>query len=222
MTRFENSVQIIVGQETLEGSVVVPEGAAGIVMFANASGKIRHGASTRSLAAALNRAGLATLVFDLLTPAEAEEDTTALRYDVELLAGRLAAATEWARSQPETRALRIGYLGCGAGAAAAVVAGADRPDLVAAVVSLAGRTDLAGGALNHLEAPTLFIVGTDDRYLLSLHERAWRWPRGTSHLEMVPGATDLLADPVTAEDVARMAAEWFMLHLAAVSSPASA
>jgi putative phosphoribosyl transferase len=222
MKHEETSVWISAGQEALEGSLTVPEGAAGIVLFANPSGKSRHAPGNRSLAATLNGAGLATLLFDLLTPGEAEEDTSALRFDIELLASRWLAATEWARSRPETRAFRLGYLGGGAGAAAAVVAAARRPELAGALVSLAGRTDLAGRALDHVEVPMLFIVGTDDRYLLSVHEQGWRRPRATSRLERVPGATDLLADPATAERVARLATEWFTRHLAVVPSHASA
>jgi dienelactone hydrolase len=206
-------VHIAAGGQTLEGDLVVPAGAAAIVLFAHGSGSSRHSPRNQQVARTLNRVGLATLLFDLLTPTEAEGELSALRFDIELLAARLIAGTEWAAAEPPTRALRIGYFGASTGAAAALVAAARRPQRVGAVVSRGGRPDLAGSALERVEAPTLLIVGGADEYVLELNRRARRRLRAESDLSVVPGATHLFEEPGAMEQVASLAGDWFTRYL---------
>jgi putative phosphoribosyl transferase len=214
-------VQITVGTHTLPGSLVLPQRATAIVLFAHGSGSSRHSPRNRYVAETLNRSGLGTLLFDLLTPEE-EAGRTASRFDIPLLATRLLGATSWAAAQAETRAPSIGYFGASTGAAAALVAAAERPSLVGAVVSRGGRPDLAGEALDHVRAPTLLIVGGADREVLELNRRAWIRLRGQSQLTVVPGATHLFEEPGALEEVASLAAGWFIGHLGARTSRASA
>jgi dienelactone hydrolase len=209
----EALVHIGAGAQVLQGDLVVPAGATAIVLFAHGSGSSRHSPRNQQVARTLNRAGLATLLFDLLTPAEAEGERSALRFDIELLAARLIAGTEWVAAEPATQALRIGYFGASTGAAAALVAAARRPRQVGAVVSRGGRPDLAAGALERVEAPTLLIVGGADDYVLELNRRAWRRLRVESDLSVVPGATHLFEEPGAMEEVASLASAWFTRHL---------
>jgi len=195
----------------LAGDLTVPEGARGIVLFAHGSGSSRHSPRNQFVARQLAESGLATLLFDLLTPAEEERDrwTGELRFDVLLLAHRLSLATQYVRGLPETRALRVGYFGASTGAAAALIAAAALPQVVGAIVSRGGRPDLASDALEHVAAPTLLIVGSEDREVIELNRRAYARLRCEKHFEVIPGATHLFEEPGTLEAVARLAAAWF-------------
>ena len=195
----------------LAGDLTVPEGARGIVLFAHGSGSSRHSPRNQFVARQLAESGLATLLFDLLTPAEEERDrsTGELRFDVLLLAHRLSLATRYIRGLPETRDLRVGYFGASTGAAAALIAAAALPQVVGAIVSRGGRPDLALDALEHVAAPTLLIVGSEDREVIELNRQAYARLRCEKHLEIVPGATHLFEEPGTLEAVARLAAAWF-------------
>jgi dienelactone hydrolase len=186
------------------------------VLFAHGSGSGRHSPRNRYVARALQRAGLATLLIDLLTPEEEEADLRSghLRFDVGLLAGRLAAATDWLAENPDTGDLRIGYFGASTGAGAALVAAAERPQEVGAVVSRGGRPDLAGDALPRVRAPTLLIVGGNDAPVIGMNEEAFARLRADKELEIVAGATHLFEEPGALEEVARLAAAWFARHLA--------
>jgi putative phosphoribosyl transferase len=163
----------------------------------------------------LQRAGLATLLIDLLTPDEEEADlrTGHLRFDIGLLAQRLAGATDWLVENPATRGLRVGYFGASTGAGAALVAAAERRGAVGAVVSRGGRPDLAGDALPRVEAPTLLIVGGDDVPVIGMNRQAMEQMRAEKRLEILPGAGHLFEEPGALEEVARLAAEWFAHHL---------
>jgi dienelactone hydrolase len=209
-------VTVPVGDATLEGDLVVPDGASGIVPFAHGSGSGRHSPRNRRVAATLNQAGIGTLLVDLLTPAEEEVDlyTREHRFDIELLARRLIAAIDWLRQGPYAQ-LPIGLFGASTGAAAALVAAAARPDAVTVVVSRGGRPDLAGRALELVRAPTLLIVGGADEVVLELNRRALDVLRAEKRLVVVPGATHLFEEPGTLEEVARLAAEWFSEHFKA-------
>jgi len=205
------SVTIPARDVELAGDLTVPEGARGIVLFAHGSGSSRYSTRNRFVARQLAESGLATLLFDLLTPAEEERDrsTGELRFDVLLLAHRLSLATRYIRGLPETRDLRVGYFGASTGAAAALIAAAALPQVVGAIVSRGGRPDLALDALEHVAAPTLLIVGSEDREVIELNRQAYARLRCEKHLEIVPGATHLFEEPGTLEAVARLAAAWF-------------
>jgi putative phosphoribosyl transferase len=194
----------------------VPAGAAGVVVFAHGSGSSRHSPRNRRVAARLQEAGLATLLADLLTPGEEALDqrTRELRFDIELLARRLAAATAWVSAEPSLQDLPVGYFGASTGAAAALVAAADEPDSVGAVVSRGGRPDLAGDRLADIAAPTLLIVGGADTMVLELNRRAAARMRGEVAIEVVPGATHLFEEPGALDVVADLAARWLTHHLA--------
>jgi dienelactone hydrolase len=214
-------VRVRTDSVALEGDLVVPDGARGLVLFAHGSGSSRHSPRNRYVAAALRRGGLATLLFDLLTPTEEAIDqrTERLRFDIALLAGRLTGATRWAREQPETRDLRLGYFGASTGAGAALVAAAAVPEAVGAVVSRGGRPDLAGPALGRVRAPTLLIVGGRDTPVLALNEAALAHLAGEKRLVVVPGATHLFEEPGALDEVARLAREWFQTYLAPAAEP---
>lgn len=211
----EIAVRVGMGSVGLEGSLAVPEGALGIVAFAHGSGSSRHSPRNRFVAAALREGRLATLLLDLLTTGEEAIDfeTGHLRFDIDLLAGRLVAATDWLKERPATRGLSVGYFGASTGAGAALAAAAQRPDRVAAVVSRGGRPDLAGAALAHVEAPTLLIVGGDDLAVIDLNRQAMRGLRCEKRLEIVPGASHLFEEPGTLEQVALLARAWFTRHM---------
>jgi dienelactone hydrolase len=214
MTDGGQSVRISAGGRSLEGTLVVPADARAIVLFAHGSGSSRLSPRNRFVADALNRTGLATLLFDLLTGAEeVEEAKEARRFDIGLLAGRLVGATDWVVKRPELRGLRLGFFGASTGAAAALVAAAERPSLVGAVVSRGGRPDLAGEALGCVVAPTLLIVGGEDRKVLELNRGAQQRLGGPSELVVVPGASHLFEEPGALEEVALLAAAWFGRHL---------
>ncbi len=211
----ERLVRIGVGGVTLEGNLSLPKGASGIVLFAHGSGSSRHSPRNRYVARLLNQANLATLLVDLLTSDEETIDlrTGHLRFDIELLAERLISVTDWLTQQRDTRRLRIGYFGASTGAGAALVAAAERPDVVGAVVSRGGRPDLAGAALARVRAPTLLIVGGNDFQVIELNRAAFALLRSEKQLVIVPGATHLFEEPGALDEVARLAREWFERHL---------
>jgi putative phosphoribosyl transferase len=211
----EREVRVPAGPVELEGNLGVPEGARGLVLFAHGSGSGRMSPRNRYVARALREANFATLLVDLLTPDEEEQDlvTRRLRFDIGLLSGRLAGATDWLLENPNTRNLRVGYFGASTGAGAALVAAAGRPGEVGAVVSRGGRPDLAGEALSRVKAPTLLIVGGEDEPVISMNREAMELMRAERVLEIVPGASHLFEEPGKLEEVARLAAEWFARHL---------
>ena len=195
----------------LAGDLSIPTDARGIVVFAHGSGSSRHSPRNRFVADTLRAGGLATLLMDLLTEAEEAEDvrTLALRFDIGLLAHRLVGATDWLAQQPDTSALPVGYFGASTGAGAALVAAAERPDAVAAIVSRGGRPDLAGPSLASVRAPTLLIVGGADGPVIEMNRDAMRQMSALTHLEIVPGATHLFEEPGALEQVATLARAWF-------------
>ena len=211
----EREVRLSAGPLALEGSLGVPDNARGIVLFAHGSGSGRHSPRNRYVAESLREVNLATLLIDLLTPEEEEVDlrTRHLRFDIGLLAARLAGATDWLAQEPDTQGLRVGYFGASTGAGAALVAAAKRPEAVGAVVSRGGRPDLAGEALPRVAAPTLLIVGGEDEPVVGMNREALGQIRAEKLLEVVPGATHLFEEPGKLEEVARLAAEWFVRHL---------
>src|SRR5215208_1956843 len=211
----EKLVRVSAGPAELEGSLAVPEGARGVVLFAHGSGSGRHSPRNRQVAGVLRGAGLATLLIDLLTEDEEAEDlrTGHLRFDIGLLADRLAGATHWLRENPDTTGWRTGYFGASTGAGAALVAAAERPEDVGAIVSRGGRPDLAGVALSRVKAPTLLIVGGNDAPVIEMNEEAMDRLRAEKRLEIVPGATHLFEEPGALDEVARLAADWFQRHL---------
>src|SRR5215475_13361524 len=208
-------VQIPAGPAALSGNLTVPENAAALVLFAHGSGSSRHSPRNQFVARTLNRAGLGTFLFDLLTPEEEALDiyTREHRFNISLLAERLVSSTKWTMQQQETRDLRIGYFGSSTGGAAALVAAAELPQNVAAVVSRGGRSDLAGDALQNVQAPTLLIVGGNDDIVIELNEMARDRMRCEVKLEIIPGATHLFEEPGALEQVAKRASDWFSLHL---------
>jgi putative phosphoribosyl transferase len=208
-------VQVQAGRTVLPGNLHLPEGAGALVLFAHGSGSSRHSPRNQFVARALNDAGLATLLFDLLTQEEETIDTQTreLRFNIHLLAERLDHATKWAKQQEETGDFRIGYFGSSTGGAAALVAAADNPQDVGAVVSRGGRPDLAGEALPKVQAPTLLIVGGNDDIVIELNEQARDRMHCEVKLEIILGATHLFEEPGTLEKVAKLASDWFSLHL---------
>jgi putative phosphoribosyl transferase len=208
-------VRVQAGSAILEGDLVIPEDAVGVVLFAHGSGSGRHSPRNRFVARELQGGGLATFLIDLLTPEEEAADiqTAHLRFDIPLLAERLVAATHWLAADPSTRGLKVGYFGASTGAGAALVAAAVEPDRVGAVVSRGGRPDLAGDALPQVRAPTLLIVGGRDLVVLDLNRAAMARMRAEVRLEIVPGATHLFEEPGALEAVARLARDWFLRYL---------
>jgi putative phosphoribosyl transferase len=202
-------VEIRAGRVSLPGDLTLPDGASGLVVFAHGSGSSRKSPRNRLVAETLHEAGLGTLLFDLLTPEE--EVDRANVFDIELLAGRLVAATEWVDA--EVPGPSLGYFGASTGAAAALWAAADLGTRVAAVVSRGGRPDLAGPRLGDVRAPTLLIVGENDRQVLELNREAQRSLRCPNELAVVPRATHLFEEPGALEEVARLATEWFAKYL---------
>jgi putative phosphoribosyl transferase len=199
----------------LPGDLTLPTGAEAIVVFAHGSGSSRQSPRNRAVAGALADAGLATLLIDLLTADEEATDraTGALRFDVALLAERVLAAIDWLGEQPVTASLRVGLFGASTGAGAALVAAAARPKRVGATVSRGGRPDLAGDALERVEAPTLLIVGGRDEPLIELNRAALEVLGQRARLEIVDGATHLFEEPGALDEVVRLAADWFLTHL---------
>ncbi len=211
-----SEVEIHAGDAVLRGDLAVPEAAEGIVVFAHGSGSSRHSPRNRLVASVLNDAVIATLLLDLLTPGEerVDERTREHRFDIALLARRVIAAIDWLRSARPALS-GIGLFGTSTGAAAALVAAAERPDDVRAVVSRGGRADLAGPALARVRAPTLLIVGGADPVVLDLNRRALEIIPAEARLAVVPGATHLFEEPGALEEVARLAVEWLSTPLGA-------
>jgi putative phosphoribosyl transferase len=213
----EREVRIPTSGMTLSGTLGLPRGASGIVLFAHGSGSGRFSPRNQFVAESLQRVGLGTLLIDLLGDDEAGDRRKV--FDIELLAGRLLAAALWLGHEPATRSLRLGYFGASTGAAAALVAAARRPKLAGAVVSRGGRPDLARGDLPDVMAPTLLIVGGLDEDVLELNRQALALLRCPRELVVVPGATHLFPEPGTLEEVARLAEQWFLRHLGSASQP---
>jgi putative phosphoribosyl transferase len=199
----------------LEGTLSVPTAAGGVVLFAHGSGSSRHSPRNRYVADLLNEGGLATLLIDLLTEDEQQVDlqTAHLRFDIRLLANRLVAITEWLVEHPEVAGLKVGHFGASTGAGAALVAAAELPDLVHAVVSRGGRPDLAGPALAGVEAPTLLIVGGADPVVIDLTRRAMAHMQCEKELQIIPGAGHLFEEPGALSKVAGLARDWFLKKL---------
>jgi predicted alpha/beta-hydrolase family hydrolase len=199
----------------LHGDIVVPEAAQGVVLFAHGSGSSRHSPRNRSVAAELQRAGLGTVLVDLLTPKEERLDarTGQLRFDIRLLGARVIALTDWLGQHKLTAALRVGLFGASTGAAAALVAAAARPGSIFVVVSRGGRPDLAGELLSLVRQPTLLIVGERDEVVIELNRKALQQLSAETRLVIVPGATHLFEEPGALEQVARLACDWFVEHL---------
>ena len=214
-TMMERPVVISAGHVMLEGDLVLPSQVRGVVLFAHGSGSSRHSPRNRQVASVLNHAGLATLLMDLLTPQEelADRRMAHLRFDIELLGERLVSAIDWLSRQNQTAALPIGLFGASTGGGAALVAAAERPEAVAAVVSRGGRPDLAGDFLPHVTAPTLLLVGKKDEPVIKLNEWANIRLRCERELHIVPGATHLFEEPGALEEVAALACDWFLEYL---------
>lgn len=208
-------VVIDIGSVHLAGDLATPSEPTGVVLFAHGSGSSRHSPRNRMVADVLHRAGFATLLLDLLTPGEEEEDqrTRGLRFDIPLLAQRLVGAVDWLAANPRTAELQVGTFGASTGAAAALIAAGHRPDRVVAVVSRGGRPDLAGEALSAVVAPTLLIVGGEDHPVIDLNRRAQQELRAPVQLVLVEGATHLFEEHGALERVADLAIDWFTRHL---------
>jgi putative phosphoribosyl transferase len=206
-------IQIPADQATLTGDLFVPSGSNILVLFAHGSGSSRRSSRNQFVARALNRAGLGTLLFDLLTEEEERVDvhTAEYRFNISLLAERLIHATQWKQQNEDTRGLGLGYFGASTGSAAALIAAAELPEIVGAVVSRGGRPDLAGPALANVRAPTLLIVGGEDHAVIKLNEIARKQMRCEVKVEIIPDATHLFEEPGALEEVARLSANWFVV-----------
>ena len=216
--RETNVLTIPVGRVRLNGDLTIPEDARGLVLFAHGSGSSRLSPRNRYVAGMLQESGMATLLFDLLTPDEEKEDcsTGHLRFNIDLLAERLAAVTRWLLEEKQPRDLALGYFGASTGAAAALMAAAELEDRIQAVVSRGGRPDLAGDALPRVKASTLLIVGGEDHVVIELNEQAYNQLRCEKELKILPGATHLFEERGALEQVARLASDWFLNHFHAL------
>ena len=208
----DEEIQVMAGQVSVAGHLTIPPRAKGAVVFAHGSGSSRHSPRNRYVAEVLNKAGFATVLFDLLTPEE--EGNRANVFDIALLASRLVHVTAWLASQPDTASLPVGYFGASTGAGAALAAAAHPGVKVAAVVSRGGRPDLAGDSLREVHAPTLLVVGGRDEFVLELNRQARAAIPAECEIAVVPGATHLFEEPGTLEQVAMLARDWFIDHLA--------
>ena len=217
MPRAEHEETMIIpaGRRELEGRLIIPEGATALVLFAHGSGSSRHSQRNQFVAASLREHGLGTLLFDLLTNDEerkADRDPQP-RVDVPLLASRLVEVTDWIRGRRAAQSLPLAYFGASAGSAAALIAASRTPRSIFAVVSRGGRPDLAGEALDRVQAPTLLIVGGEDSTVLEINENALERIPAPRHLVVVPGATHLFEEPGALSEVGRLASDWFLGHL---------
>ena len=208
-------VRIDLGPVAVDGDLRVPERATGLVIFAHGSGSSRFSRRNRAVAKVLEHAGFGTLLLDLLTRDEEAEDerTAEYRFNIPLLGERVVGAVDWAQARSDVSRLPVAFFGASTGAAAALIAAAARPTVTRAVISRGGRPDLAEGALEHVEAPTLLIVGGDDQPVIDMNRDAMRRMRAPVTLEIVPGATHLFEEPGALEQVARLAADWCRRHL---------
>jgi len=215
MPASTRSIRLEIESRILEGDLTVPSAASGLVLFAHGSGSSRHSTRNRLVAESLQRAGLATCLFDLLTAEEEAADALSghIRFDIGLLAERLLGATAWLRNEPQCASLRIGYFGSSTGGGAAIVAAAAQPEWIGAIVSRGGRPDLAGPSLAKLRTPTLLIVGGRDYPVIELNEEAQRQIPGLTRLEIVPAATHLFEERGALESVAALSADWFNTYL---------
>lgn len=215
MELYKTDVKISIDDIHLNGILQIPINAKGIVLFAHGSGSGRFSTRNQHVADILNKANIATLLFDLLTPSEEEVDefTREYRFNIILLASRLIAVTDWLSQQKNTSDLTVGYFGASTGAGAALKAAAKKQDIVKAVVSRGGRPDLAGAALSCVKAPTLFIVGGHDEAVIEMNQNAIQQMHCIKKLTIVPGATHLFEEPGTLDEVAKLASEWFMQYL---------
>ena len=211
----EREVWIAIEPVRLAGNLSIPERAQGLVLFAHGSGSSRFSPRNRYVARILYESGLATLLIDLLTPDEEAQDqlTGHLRFDIQMLARRLVRVSDWLDQNVDTRYLNIGYFGASTGGGAALVAAAQRPDLIKAVVSRGGRPDLAGAALAQVKAPTLLIVGGNDTPVIAMNRDALKQIQAEKRLEIIPGATHLFEEPGALDKVALLARDWFQEHL---------
>ncbi|MFZ3136110.1 MAG: dienelactone hydrolase family protein [Thermodesulfovibrionales bacterium] len=207
----EEHVKIPADSVKLQGILAVPKDSLSLVIFAHGSGSSRLSPRNRFVAGILQKAGMGTLLFDLLTAQE--DEVYENRFDIPLLTGRLKAATLWVKEQPETAKLQIGYFGASTGTAVALVAVADFGKEIKAVVSRGGRPDLAGNALGKVIAPTLLIVGGEDRIVIELNKTAFDMIKAEKQLKIIPGATHLFEEPGTLEEAAHLASEWFKKYL---------
>jgi putative phosphoribosyl transferase len=208
--------QIPIGNNiTLVGDLRIPPQPRGVVLFAHGSGSSRHSPRNQFVAQVLHKAGFATLLMDLLTLREEEQDryTAHLRFDIDLLSKRVAAATNWLLQNTTTAQLKIGYFGASTGAAAALVASIEHSAAVRAIVSRGGRPDLAGAALPRVQAPTLLIIGGQDTQVIELNRAAFSQLQGEKRIEIVSGATHLFEEPGALEQVAQLASQWFTRYL---------
>jgi putative phosphoribosyl transferase len=218
-------VQIRAGTALIDGDVAIPDRALGLIVFAHGSGSSRFSTRNRAVAQTLEDEGFATLLLDLLTRSEEAVDlrTREYRFDIDRLGHRVVAALDWASGEPDISDLPIALFGASTGAAAALIAAAERPNAVRAVVSRGGRPDLAGDRLPRVEAPTLLIVGGADDAVIELNRQAMRRMHAPVSLEIVPGATHLFEEPGTLEEVSRLAAAWCRRYLrrdeAAIARP---
>ena len=208
---FESAIRIPVGNVEVEGNLFLPQEARGVVVFAHGSGSSRFSPRNQYVAKEFNKASMGTLLFDLLTPEEEEEDavTAEYRFNISLLAERLTGATEWLQKDPQTQKLKLGYFGASTGAAAALIAAAKLPGGVTVVVSRGGRPDLAGDYLAQVRAPTLLLVGGWDEEVIELNRQAQSQMTNENKLVIIPGATHLFEEPGKLEEVAKFSTEWF-------------
>jgi putative phosphoribosyl transferase len=216
MTSMEQAIKIPVGNVEVEGNMFLPSETGCLIIFVHGSGSSRFSPRNQYVAKEFNKATMGTLLFDLLTPGEEEEDelTAEYRFNIALLTQRLIGVTEWLRVDPQTSKLKLGYFGASTGAAAALIAAAKMPDDVAAVVSRGGRPDLAGQQyLPQVRAPTLLLVGGDDEEVIELNKQAQNQMTNENKLVIVPGATHLFEEPGKLEEVSRFAADWFNRYL---------
>ncbi len=215
MIHNQTEMKIPIGNVVVEGTLTLIPGAKGVVLFAHGSGSGRFSPRNQYVAKEFNRANIGTLLFDLLTKEEEEEDivTAEFRFNIALLAKRLIEVTEWLRNDPKTKKLSIGYFGASTGAAAALIAAAKLPNAIAAVVSRGGRPDLAGEYLPGVVAPTLLLVGGLDTEVIELNQEAMDQMTSEKKLVIVAGATHLFEEPGTLEQVAKLSTEWFLRYL---------
>jgi putative phosphoribosyl transferase len=204
-----------VGNVEVEGNMFLPEGATGLVVFAHGSGSSRFSPRNQYVAKEINQANIGTLLFDLLTPGEEEEDelTGEYRFDIALLAQRLIGVTQWLKNDPSTQNYKLGYFGASTGAAAALIAAAKLPEAVSVVVSRGGRPDLAGEYLSQVQAPTLLLVGGWDEEVIELNKQAQQQMTNENKLVVIPAATHLFEEPGKLEEAARFATDWFQRFL---------
>lgn len=210
-TSSKEEIQLLLGNTMLPGTLVIPEMAKGIIVFAHGSGSSRHSSRNKYIASLLEDAGFATLLFDLLT--EPEEEDYAKRFDIDLLTERLIETTDWLKSEEQTGGLTVGYFGASTGAAATLQAAAELGDIIGAVVSRGGRPDLAGLRLSFVVSPTMLIVGSLDREVVALNEQAFAELRVAREIRIVEGANHLFEEQGALEEVANLTISWFNRYI---------